>query len=124
MTQNDPTLITEALSTDPSTWSIETQLVHSGQSKRPESSDHTGNPTVRPIYASTTYLYESVEALDQAFNGKTPKGEAAFVYARQGNPSANAFEEAMTQVERGVGALACGSGMAAIHAALLAAGLT
>jgi cystathionine beta-lyase/cystathionine gamma-synthase len=122
MTQNDPTLTTEA--SDPSTWSIETQLVHSGQSKRPESPDQTGNPTVRPIYASTTYLYESVEALDQAFNGKTPKGEAAFVYARQGNLSANTFEEAMTQAERGVGAVACGSGMAAIHAALLAGGLT
>jgi cystathionine beta-lyase/cystathionine gamma-synthase len=124
MTQNDPTLITEALSTDPPTWSVETQLVHSGQSKLPESPDHTGNPTIRPIYASTTYLYESVEALDHAFGGKTPKGEAAFVYARQGNLSANTFEEAMAQAERGVGAVACGSGMAAIHAALLAGGLT
>ncbi len=124
MTQNDPTFITEALSTDPPTWSVETQLVHSGQSKRPESPDHTGNPTVRPIYASTTYLYESVEALDQAFSGKTLTGEVAFVYARQGNPSANTFEEAMTQAERGVGAVACASGMAAIHAALLAGGLT
>jgi cystathionine gamma-synthase/methionine-gamma-lyase len=124
MTQHDPTLTTEALSTQSPTWSVETQLVHSGQSQRPASPDHAGNPTIRPIYASTTYLYESVEALDQAFSGKTPKGEAAFVYARQGNLSANTFEEAMTQAERGVGAVACGSGMAAIHAALLAAGLT
>jgi cystathionine beta-lyase/cystathionine gamma-synthase len=124
MPQHDPNLTTEALSTNPPTWSVETQLVHSGQSKRPESPDHTGNPTVRPIYASTTYIHETVEALDQAFSGKTPKGESAFVYARQGNPSANTFEEAMTQAERGVGAVACGSGMAAIHAALLAAGLT
>jgi cystathionine gamma-synthase/methionine-gamma-lyase len=122
MTQHDPTFTTEAL--QPPAWSIETQLVHSGQSKRPESPDHAGNPTIRPIYASTTYLYESVEALDQAFSGKTPKGEEAFVYARQGNLSASTFEEAMTQAERGVGAVACGSGMAAIHAALLAAGLT
>jgi cystathionine gamma-synthase/methionine-gamma-lyase len=124
MTQYDPNSTTAALPTDPPTWSIETQLVHSGQSKRPASPDDTGNPTVSPIYASTTYLYESVEALDQAFNGKTPKGEAAFVYARQGNLSANAFEEAMTRAERGVGAVACGSGMAAVHAALLAGGLT
>src|SRR5215469_7821018 len=120
MTQHDPT----SLSTDLPAWSIDTQLVHSGQSERPTSPDHIGHPTVRPIYASTTYLYESVEALDQAFSGKTPKGETAFVYARQGNLSANTFEEAMTRAERGVGAVACGSGMAAIHAALLAAGLT
>lgn len=119
MTQNDPTPITAS-----PTWSIETQLVHSGQNKRPASPDHAGNPTLHPIYASTTYLYESAEALDQAFSGKTSKGEVAFVYARQGNSSANIFEEAMTQAERGVGAVACGSGMAAIHAALLAAGLT
>lgn len=124
MTQHNSIHSTGDLSTNPSTWSIETQLVHSGQSKRPESLDQAGNPTIRPIYASTTYLYESVEALDQAFSGKTLKGDAAFVYARQGNPSADTFEEAMTLAERGVGAVACGSGMAAIHAALLTAGLT
>jgi cystathionine beta-lyase/cystathionine gamma-synthase len=124
MTQYEPDLTTEPLFTDSPTWSIETQLVHSGQSKRPASPDDIGNPTVSPIYASTTYLYNSVEALDQAFDGKTSKGETAFVYARQGNLSANTFEEAMTRAERGVGAVACGSGMAAIHAALLAGGLT
>jgi len=124
MTQEDTDFTTEPLPTDSLNWSVETQLVHSGQSKRPESADDTGNPTIRPIYASTTYIYKNVEALDQAFSGKTPQGDAAFVYARQGNLSANTFEEAMTLAERGTGAVACGSGMAAIHAALLAGGLT
>jgi len=51
------------------------------------------------------------------------KGETAFVYARQGNPNAFALETVMAQAEGGVGAIAFGSGMAAIHAALLAGGL-
>jgi cystathionine beta-lyase/cystathionine gamma-synthase len=104
-------------------WDIETQFVHSG---RTIGSDHggCGSPTVQPIYASTTYLHESVEALDKAFEGKASNGEHAFVYARQGNPNAYAFEDALAKIEKGVGALACGSGTAAVHLSLLAAGLT
>ncbi|GCE11876.1 trans-sulfuration enzyme family protein [Tengunoibacter tsumagoiensis] len=103
-------------------WDIETILVHGGRSS--STGPASGKPTVQPIYASTTYLHDSVEALDQAFSGKTPEGEPAFVYARQANPNANAFEETMALAEKGVGAVACASGMAAIHVALLAAGLT
>lgn len=103
------------------TWNFETRLVHSGRNtKRTQAA---GTPTVHPIYASTTYLYENVGALDRAFEGKTPEGDPAFVYARQGNPNTAALEKALTQAEGGVGAVAFGSGMAAIHAALLAAGL-
>jgi len=102
-------------------WHLETVLVHGGFRKRPN--DAAGTPTIPPIYASTTYLYESVEELDKAFNGTTPDGDPAFVYARQGNRSANALEIALTQAEGGVGAVAFGSGMGAIHAALVAAGL-
>jgi len=79
---------------------------------------------VLPIHASTTYLHPSAEALDQAFSGSTPTGERTFFYARYGNPNASAFEESMAQAESGIGAVAFGSGMAAIHATLLAAGLT
>lgn len=100
---------------------LETRLVHSGRGHRLTGS--MGTPTVPPIYASTTYLHESVEALDRAFEGTTPDGEPAFVYARQGNPNSNTLEDALTQVEGGMGAVAFGSGMAAIHASLLAAGL-
>ncbi|MBV9231886.1 MAG: aminotransferase class I/II-fold pyridoxal phosphate-dependent enzyme [Chloroflexi bacterium] len=103
-------------------WNIDTMLVHGGRSSR--SSRIGGTPTVNPIYASTTYLHESIEAQDQAFSGAMPSGEQAFVYARQGNPSANALESALAQVEGGVGTSVFGSGMAAIHAALLTAGLT
>lgn len=102
-------------------WDIDTLLVHGGRRNRPGNA--AGHPTIHPIYASTTYIHESAEALDQAFNGVAATGEPAYVYARQGNPNAMALESALTQVERGIGAVAFGSGMAAIHAALLAAGL-
>ncbi|MBV9616829.1 MAG: aminotransferase class I/II-fold pyridoxal phosphate-dependent enzyme, partial [Ktedonobacteraceae bacterium] len=57
------------------------------------------------------------------FDGVTPAGEPAFVYARQSNPNACTLETAIARAEGGVGAVALGSGMAAIHTALLAAGL-
>ncbi len=123
MTHQDFTLSLPTVNHTSSSWNIETQFVHGG---RTSATNHTGrgNPTVRPIYASTTYLHESIEALDKAFEGTTPNGEPAFVYARQANPNAHAFENALAEIEQGVGALACGSGMAAIHISLLAAGLT
>lgn len=106
---------------DHASWSLETLLVHGGKRNRPPTI--TGKPTINPIYASTTYVHDSAEALDQAFSGTAPTGEQAYVYARQGNPNAYALEDALAQVERGVGAITFGSGMAAIHASLLAAGL-
>ncbi len=117
MTQHDPILPEDYA------WNIETQFVHGGRATGPNKGG-TGTPTVRPIHASTTYFHEDAEALDRAFEGVNPKGEPTFVYARYGNPNAAAFEEAMTRVEKGVGAISYGSGMGAIHAALLAAGLT
>lgn len=104
-----------------SLWNTETLLVHGGI--RARTANATGTATVLPIHASTTYLHQSLEALDEAFSGSTATGEPTFVYARYGNPNACAFEDVMAQAEGGVGAVAFGSGMAAIHAALLAAGL-
>lgn len=106
----------------PSYWHTDTVFVHGGRDTR--TSGTQGTPTIPPIHATTTYLHENVELLDAAFSGTTPDGEPAFVYARQGNPNANALEETLAQAESGVGALAFGSGMAAIYTALLAAGAT
>lgn len=102
-------------------WTLATQLIHGGRCSTP--ANNAGRSTVPPIYASTTYVHQNAATLDQAFSGTTTEGEPAYVYARQGNPSATALEEAMTHAERGVGAVALGSGMAAIHVALMAAGL-
>ncbi len=75
-------------------------------------------PTVTPIHPSVTYHYERMEDLDAVFAG-TRQG---YVYARHGNPTVTALEETVAALEEGEMALAFASGMAAIHAALLATG--
>lgn len=106
---------------DYSTWALDTLLVHSNELS--QTTGNSGKPTVEPIYTSTTYLHTKADTLDQAFSGRLSSGEPAFVYARQGNPNARTLEEVLAQAERGVGAIVFGSGMAAIHATLLTAGL-
>lgn len=104
-------------------WALDTLFVHG--SKHDRNGSTQGVPTVQPIYTSTTYLHQNAQALDLAFNATlaNEQEELAYVYARQGNPNAHSLESVMTQAEGGVGAVTFGSGMAAIHAALLAAGL-
>src|SRR6266849_8382391 len=106
---------------DYSSLALDTLLVHSNILSH--TTNNSGKPSVEPIYTSTTYLHTNAEALDQAFSGSLPSGEPAYVYARQGNPNAQTLEKVLTQAEKGVGAVVFGSGMAAIHAALLASGL-
>jgi len=93
---------------------LSTRAVHAGS--HPPRSDFV--PTVPPIHPSVTYHYEHMEDLDGVFGG-TRQG---YVYARYGNPTVTALEEAVAALEEGEAALAFASGMAAIHAALLAAG--
>jgi cystathionine beta-lyase/cystathionine gamma-synthase len=102
-------------------WTLDTLLVHG--SRQHAITQHSGTPTVQPISPSTTYLHADIETLDQAFGGELPSGEKAYVYARQGNPNAQALESQLAEAEHGAGAVVFGSGMAAIHAALLTAGL-
>ena len=47
--------------------------------------------------------------------------EEGFCYSRYDNPTNTALEELVTALEGGHGALACSSGMAAMHIAVLAA---
>ena len=97
----------------PPNWSMLTRLVHEGERVQPPD----GIPTATPIYTTATYLYDSAAALDAAF--ETGQG---YVYARYGNPTVGALEQVMAAVEGGAGAVAFSSGMAALNAAILAAG--
>jgi cystathionine gamma-synthase/methionine-gamma-lyase len=101
------------MSDEPPTWSLLTRLVHDGERAAPAA----GVPTATPIYTTATYVYPSAAALDEAF--ATGQG---YVYARYGNPTVAQLEAVMATAEGGAGAVAFGSGMAALHAALLAAG--
>lgn len=78
-----------------------TQLVHG----LPVDDNNTGavNP---PIYNSSTYAFESVDAM--------PRWD----YARSGNPTREFLEKQIAQLEHGTRGFAFGSGLAAIHAVL------
>jgi cystathionine beta-lyase/cystathionine gamma-synthase len=93
---------------------LTTRAVHAGA--RPPRPDFT--PTVVPIYPSVTYCYDTMKDLDEILAGS----RQGYVYTRYGNPTVTALEEAVAVLEEGETALAFASGMAAIHAALLAVG--
>jgi cystathionine beta-lyase/cystathionine gamma-synthase len=92
-----------------------TRAVHAGE--RVPRGDYT--PVTTPIVPSVGYLYQSMDDLDAVFANTRP----GYVYARYGNPTVTAFEQAVASLEEGEDALAFASGMAAVQAALLAAGI-
>jgi cystathionine gamma-synthase/methionine-gamma-lyase len=94
-----------------SDYSQSTRFVHAGERREAPK----GVPASTPIYASSSFIYEQVEDIDRIVEGDT----SGFVYSRYGNPTVAAFEDAMAQLEIGRFAYAVGSGMAAIHGALL-----
>src|SRR5215213_7163847 len=94
---------------------INTRLVHAGERKPPP----VGQPVATPIYASATFTYDSTNEIDQVFSGET----AGYIYTRYGNPTIGALEEAMCEIEEGATACAYATGMAAVHAALIACDL-
>lgn len=94
---------------------IATQLVHGGERQSPPN----GQPVTTPIYASATFSYDSMEQFDRVFGGE----ETGFVYTRYGNPTIAALEEAVRIIEEGATSCAFASGMAALHAALIACDL-
>lgn len=94
---------------------ISTKLVHGGaQNPLPE-----GKPVSTPVYTSVTYTYDSMQEIDQIFGGE----KQGFIYTRYGNPTIAALEEAVREVEEGAVACAYATGMAAVHAALIACDL-
>lgn len=95
--------------------SIYTQAVHTGE--RGPRPDFT--PVSTPIYHTVGYVYDSMDDLDAIFEGTRP----GYVYPRYGTPTNDALERAIAALEGGEAALSFASGMAAIHAALLAAGV-
>jgi cystathionine gamma-synthase len=94
---------------------ISTRLVHAGE-RRPVPD---AVPVSTPIYASATFTYESMQEIDQVFGGE----KQGYIYTRYGNPTIAALEEALRDVEEGAVACAYATGMAAIHAALIACDL-
>ena len=90
-----------------------TKAVHAGDRKK----DGRHIPVTTPIHTASSFFYESMEKLDRVFGREEP----GFSYARYDNPTNAALEELCASLESGHGALACSTGMAAIHVALLTA---
>src|SRR5580658_9945918 len=87
-----------------------TRALHAGQ--RPDTD--TGARAV-PIYQTTSYVFEDTAHAAALFNLQ----RFGNIYTRIMNPTTAAFEERMAALERGVGALAVGSGQAAQFVALV-----
>lgn len=88
---------------------IESKCLYSGY--KPEN----GGPQTLPIYQSTTFKYNSTEQVAKLFD----LTENGFFYSRIGNPTVDAVEQKIADLEGGVGALLTSSGQAANFIAIL-----
>ncbi len=73
-------------------------------------------PVVPPIYQTSTFKFASTEQGAALFKGEA-KG---YIYTRLSNPTIEAMENAVADLEEGYKALGCSSGMSAITTALMA----
>ncbi len=89
--------------------SIDTKCVQSGYDPK------NGEPRVLPIVQSTTYVYETPEAMGDLFDLKA----AGYFYTRIGNPTNAVLEDRVNALEGGTGALGTASGMSATMLAVL-----
>ena len=87
-----------------------TEALHKGVVK-----DQSFGATITPIYQVSAFSYENMEALEKVFNGRA----GGFAYTRIGNPTVASFEQRISALEHGNGAVATASGMAAISQGLL-----
>lgn len=84
-------------------FSTDTKCVQSGYNPK------NGEPRVLPIYQSTTFSYDTPEEMGDLFDLK----KEGFFYSRLANPTVAALESKISDLDGGVGALGCSSGMAA-----------
>ena len=88
-----------------------TQAIHGGL----DPAAHRGAVSV-PIYQTSTFAFPSAEEGAARFAG-TSQGP---IYTRLGNPTSDALEECVAELEGGSGAVATATGMAAVSTVLLA----
>jgi len=98
---------------------ISTRAVHGGQQRPQPGAPGASAPTSTPIYQTSSFTYARAEDMVDIFEGR---GQG-YVYERYGTPTGDALHAAMALLEGGDVCLAFASGMAAIHAAVLATGI-
>lgn len=82
---------------------IDTNCIHAGYEPK------NGEPRVLPIVQSTTFKYDTAQAMGDLFDLKAD----GFFYTRISNPTLDAVEKKIAVLEGGVGALLTSSGQAA-----------
>ncbi|NCC72905.1 MAG: PLP-dependent transferase [Sphingobacteriia bacterium] len=87
-----------------------TRQVHAG-----EFDDPNGSATI-PIYQTSTFRFKSADHGAACFSGE----DNGYIYTRLGNPTIDALEKAVANLEHGYGGIATSSGMAAITTVYLA----
>lgn len=80
----------------------ESKCLHSGYNPK------NGDPGVMPIVQSTTYRFDSTEHIGDLFDMPTE-----YMYSRFANPTVDAVEKKIADLEGGVGAMCTSSGQAA-----------
>ena len=90
---------------------FETLQLHAGQSV-----DESSKSRAVPIYQTTSYVFDNAQDAEDIFALRKP----ANIYTRITNPTVAVFEDRIAALEKGVGALATSSGMAAITNTILA----
>jgi methionine-gamma-lyase len=88
-----------------------TQTIHAGAERDPAT-----RSVVAPIYQTSTFAFDDTAQGAALFKGE----EEGFVYTRMGNPTVRRLEEAVAILEKGAGAIAVSSGMAALNTLLFA----
>jgi len=90
--------------------SIDSLCVHAGVGEN----EH--GAVVPPIYQTSTFMFRDAQHGADLFAGK----DEGYIYTRLGNPTVEAMEKALSELEGGYMGLGCSSGMAAIHTAFAA----
>ena len=84
---------------------FDSKCVHSGID------EYEHGPVIPPIYQTSTFKFESTDHGASLFKGE----QEGYIYTRMRNPTVEAMENAVADLEGGYKALGCASGMAAIN---------
>lgn len=85
---------------------FDSKLIHAGDIE-----DEFGS-AVTPIYQTSTFSFKNAQHGADLFSGK----EKGYIYTRIGNPTIDALENKLAELENGYRAIALSSGMAAVSA--------
>jgi cystathionine beta-lyase/cystathionine gamma-synthase len=91
---------------------LATLAAHAGKLAVP----HLTRPVAMPIYQTSVYAFPDLDLVEAVQSGR----EKAYLYARNGQPNAEALEQAYAGLEGGDAAVSAATGMGAIFAVLFA----